>query len=88
MSRLCSRMAGALLAMVALAVAASAQPGNIQAGNNHPVVLVPGFLGFGPDQFNGSGFLYWGGFNDVAERMRSGGAHRVLAATVSPIAVN
>ncbi|MFC0135458.1 hypothetical protein CR105_14885 [Massilia eurypsychrophila] len=85
MLRLRSRLAGLLLA-IAIAALAGAAP--VQAGNNHPVVLVPGFLGFGPDQFNGSGFLYWGGFGDIAERMRAGGAHRVLAAAVSPIAVN
>ncbi len=81
MARLSSRLAGAVLAMAAFI-------GPAQAGNNYPVVLVPGFLGFGPDDFRGSGFRYWGGFNDIVGHMQAGGAHRVLAATVAPIAVN
>lgn len=35
-------------------------PSPARAANNDPVVLVHGFLGFGPDQFPRSGFLYWG----------------------------
>ena len=83
MSRFSSRLASLLLATAALA---GAQP--VQAGNNHPVVLVPGFLGFGPEKFTDIGFLYWGGFNDIVAHMQAGGAHRVMAASISPIAIN
>lgn len=58
------------------------------AHNNDPVVLVPGFLGFGPNQFSDTGFRYWGGFDDIIGHMQAGGAHRVLAATIAPIALN
>jgi triacylglycerol lipase len=58
------------------------------AHNNDPVVLVPGFLGFGPGQFSGTGFRYWGGFDDIVGHMQAGGAHRVMAATIAPVAMN
>jgi triacylglycerol lipase len=83
MSRFHFRLAGLLLAVSALL---SFRPA--QAGNNYPVVLVPGFLGFGPDQFTQTGFRYWGGFNDVVGRMQAGGRHLVLASTIAPIALN
>jgi triacylglycerol lipase len=83
MSRFTSCQASVLLAMAALACA---QP--VKAGNNYPVVLVHGFLGFGPEKFAGSGFLYWGGFNDIVQHMQAGGAHQVLAASVAPIGAN
>jgi triacylglycerol lipase len=83
MSRFFSRPASVLLAM---AFIAGPQP--VHAGNNNPVVLVPGFLGFGPDQFTETGFLYWGGFNDIVGHMQAGGAHRVMAASIAPIALN
>lgn len=56
------------------------------AANNHPVILVHGFLGFGPEQFQRSGFQYWGGFDDIVAHMRSHhGRHVVHAATVGAI---
>ena len=83
MSKFFTRAARLLLAAAALA---GAQPA--LAGNNHPVVLVPGFLGFGPEKFTEIGFRYWGGFGDIVAHMQAGGAHRVMAASVSPIASN
>lgn len=80
MARFCSSILTLLLA------AGSAGPA--AAHNNDPVVLVPGFLGFGPEQFSETGFRYWGGFDDIAGHMQAGGAHRVLAATIAPIALN
>lgn len=57
--------------------------------NNDPVVLVHGFLGFGPDEFQKSGFNYWGGYGDIAAHMQVyRGPHTVVAAAVSPIASN
>ena len=57
--------------------------------NNYPIVLVHGFLGFGPEQFTRSGFKYWGGFDDIAGHMRSHqGKHMVMAASVGSISSN
>ncbi len=59
------------------------------AANNDPVVLVHGFLGFGPNELQGTGFSYWGGFNDVAAHMRTyNGSHQVMAAAVGPVSSN
>lgn len=56
------------------------------AANNHPIVLVHGFLGFGDDQFASSGFKYWGGFDDIAAHMRQHhGQHQVFVSTVGAI---
>ena len=33
------------------------------AANSDPVVLVHGFLGFGPETFAATGFKYWGGLD-------------------------
>lgn len=60
-----------------------------RAANNDPIVLVHGFLGFGPDQFPRSGFLYWGGKGDVAEHLRTyHGPRTVYTAVVGAIATN
>jgi triacylglycerol lipase len=69
---------------VALACLAACCPA--VAANNHPIVLVHGFLGFGDEQFAASGFKYWGGFDDIAAHMRQHhGQHPVLVATVGPV---
>jgi triacylglycerol lipase len=53
---------------------------------NHPIVLVHGFLGFGPEQYKDTGFKYWGGFDDIAEHLRNYKAHRqVLVVSVGSI---
>jgi triacylglycerol lipase len=63
--------------------------GGGRAANNDPLVLVHGFLGFGPDQFPRSGFLYWGGYGDLAAHLRHyRGPHTVFTATVGAIASN
>lgn len=80
--------AARLLAGCALAASALALAPQAQAVNNQPVVLVHGFLGFGPDELQGSGFRYWGGFNDIAAHMRDGAAHQVYAAGVGPVSSN
>ena len=70
-----------ILALALLGIGATAS-----AANNYPIVLVHGFLGFGPEQFTRSGFKYWGGFDDIAGHMRSHrGKHTVLAASVGSI---
>ncbi|MGO4476741.1 esterase/lipase family protein [Massilia sp. 2TAF26] len=74
----------ALLALACLLGSATAG-----AANNHPVVLVHGFLGFGPDTFPFSRFLYWGGYHDIAARMqRYKGPHAVYTAGVGAISSN
>jgi len=79
--------ASALLACAALL--AFSPGGTARAANNYPVVLVHGVLGFGPDAFPASGFLYWGGYGDIAAPMqRYKGPHAVTAAAVGPISSN
>ncbi|AOR24645.1 esterase/lipase family protein [Clostridium taeniosporum] len=53
--------------------------------NNYPIVLVHGFLGWGRDEVGG--FKYWGGTNDLQEKMRDAG-YEVYTATVGPVSSN
>jgi triacylglycerol lipase len=74
-------------ALLALASLFSCDPA--AAANNDPVVLVHGALGFGPGTFPGSGFLYWGGYHDIAALLQTyHGPHTVFTAAVGPIASN
>lgn len=57
----------------------------LHAANNDPVILVHGFLGFGPEQYANTGFRYWGGFDDLVAHMGAGGKRTVHAASVGPI---
>jgi triacylglycerol lipase len=84
MSRLTNACTRALLLVSCLLGAAPAG-----AANNDPVILVHGVLGFGPDAFPGSGFLYWGGYHDIAAHMQVyKGPHAVHTATVGAISSN
>jgi triacylglycerol lipase len=84
MARFNTCLAGALLAAAALLPAQQAV-----AANNYPVVLVHGFLGFGPDQFPRSGFKYWGGYGDIAVHLQVyKGPRAVFTASVGPINSN
>ncbi|SFU91379.1 esterase/lipase family protein [Pseudoduganella namucuonensis] len=74
-----------LLAKIALAACLAAPAA--QAANNLPIVMVHGFLGFGPDSLQGTGFLYWGGFNDVAGHLRTS-QRQVHVAAVGPVSSN
>ena len=75
-----------LLAVLALALLPA---GAARAANNDPVVLVHGFLGFGPEAFPTSGYLYWGGYHDIAAHLRLyKGPHTVHTATVGAISSN
>ena len=76
-------VARATLALILLACCRGAA-----ALNNDPIVLVHGFLGFGPEQYADTGFKYWGGFDDIVGHMRAGGKHVVVAAAVGPISSN
>ncbi|MES2325442.1 MAG: hypothetical protein V4633_24595 [Pseudomonadota bacterium] len=73
---------------IAAAMGSVAQP--VLAANNDPIVLVHGFLGFGPNELQGTGFKYWGGFNDVAAHMRNynGTSRNIMAAAVGPVSSN
>lgn len=84
--RIASALALTLVVGVGAGAGAGAAPA--QAGNNYPVVLVPGFLGFGPEKFTDLHFRYWGGFDDIVGHMQAGGKHQVLAASIAPVAVN
>ena len=80
---------GKLLAGIAMGLAALAATPQGLAANLHPVVLVHGFLGFGPDDLQGTGFKYWGGYHDIAAHMRNfNGRHQVFAAAVGPVSSN
>jgi triacylglycerol esterase/lipase EstA (alpha/beta hydrolase family) len=57
------------------------------AANSDPVVLVHGFLGFGPETFAATGFKYWGGFNDIAGHIRET-QRPVFVAGVGPVSSN
>lgn len=84
MSRFAQGVARALLAAAALSPWLPAA-----AANNDPVILVHGFLGFGPEQFRESGFKYWGGYGDIAAHMQLyKGPHAVYAAGVGAISSN
>ena len=87
LKRLSSMVAGTALAVSAMA--ALALPGTAAAANNDPVVLVHGFLGFGPNEMQGTGFKYWGGFNDVEAYLKThNGTHQVMTAAVGPVSSN
>lgn len=83
MFRIAHACGAALLALGLLAPAAAS------AANNHPVILVHGFLGFGPEEFQHSGFNYWGGYGDIASQMQIyRGPRAVFAAAVGPVSSN
>lgn len=81
-------MSRIVLILAAMLLALGAPP-PARAANNAPVVLVHGFLGFGPDTWRSSGFRYWGGYGDIAAHMQVyKGPHSVFAAGVGPISSN
>lgn len=79
--------AASRVAQLTIAAAACLAVPQAQAANNYPVVMVHGFLGFGPDELQGTGFLYWGGTNDIAGHLRSA-SHQVYVAGVGPVSSN
>ncbi|MFC5513350.1 esterase/lipase family protein [Massilia jejuensis] len=73
----------------ALALLLTQWAGPVRAANDDPIVLVHGFLGFGPDRFTRSGFLYWGGKGNIAEHLRRHkGPRTVFTAVVGAIGSN
>lgn len=81
MNRLCVAM-GALL-MVASLSASLALDGNV--GNDHPIVLVHGWIGWGRDEMHG--YLYWGVQEDIQAHLNANG-HETHSAAVGPISSN
>lgn len=78
----CARRLAAALAVVLGAAAAPAG-----AANNHPVILVHGFAGFGPGEM--LGYKYWGGLIDLEKQLSAKYANqRVHTATVGPFSSN
>jgi len=58
---------------------------SIIGGNNYPIVLVHGFMGFGRDEL--LGYKYWGGVVDLQEKLNASG-HETYTATVGPVSSN
>ena len=59
--------------------------GAIFGKNDYPIVLIHGFLGWGPDEMGG--YKYWGGKDDIADLLRQEG-HTVFEVSVGPVSSN
>jgi len=57
----------------------------VNAENRHPIVLVHGFLGWGPEEMNG--YSYWGGLHDLEEHLESLG-FTVFTVSIGPVSSN
>ncbi|CDI49013.1 esterase/lipase family protein [Clostridium tetani] len=58
---------------------------SITKGNNYPIILVHGFMGYGRDEL--LGYKYWGGVVDLQEKLNNSG-HKTYTATVAPVSSN
>lgn len=58
---------------------------NITKGNNYPIILVHGFMGFGRAEL--LGYKYWGGVVDLQDKLNNSG-HETYTATVGPVSSN
>lgn len=56
-----------------------------EEGNNYPIVLVHGFMGFGRSEM--LGYKYWGGFEDIEEELNKKG-YTTYTASVGPVSSN
>jgi triacylglycerol lipase len=57
-------------------------------GNNYPIVLLHGFIGWGRDELAGPyGHFYWGGYHDLQEQLKKAG-HDTYTAVVGPFSSN
>ena len=72
-----------LLSLLLLLLLAATAPA--RAGNDYPLVLVHGFMGWGRDEL--LGFKYWGGFEDVQDALNRAG-HQTYTGVVGPFASN
>ena len=55
------------------------------AQNNYPIVLVHGFMGWGPDEMGS--YNYWGGKYDIKKLLEEQG-HQVIVTSVGPVSSN
>ncbi len=55
------------------------------AQNNYPVVLIHGFMGWGPDEMGD--YSYWGGKKNYIDSLSSEG-HKIIEVSVGPISSN
>ena len=58
---------------------------NIFSQNKHPVILVHGFMGWGPEEMGS--YKYWGGKYDIEKSLRDSG-FEVYTANVGPVSSN
>jgi len=58
---------------------------SIEANNNYPIILIHGFIGWGPEEMGG--YNYWGGNYDYVEYLDSLG-YEVYNVSVGPISSN
>lgn len=59
--------------------------GILFAQNNYPIILVHGFLGWGPEEM--VGYKYWGGFWDIEEYLAEKG-FTVITVSIGPVSSN
>ena len=53
--------------------------------NNYPIVLVHGFIGWGPEEM--VGYKYWGGFWDIEEYLEEKGFN-IITVSIGPVSSN
>ena len=58
---------------------------SIEANNNYPIILIHGFIGWGPEEMGG--YNYWGGNYDYVEYLDSLG-YEIYNVSVGPISSN
>ena len=57
----------------------------LKAGNNHPIVLIHGFLGWGPEEMGE--YNYWGGTENIADTLSLEG-YTVFEISIGPVSSN
>jgi triacylglycerol lipase len=73
----------ASLCTILLLLLACGARGN--TGNPYPIVLVHGFIGWGPEEMGG--YHYWGGRDSIEDLLREAG-HPTFTAVVGPVSSN
>ena len=58
---------------------------SLTAQNNYPIVLVHGFVGWGPEEM--VGYKYWGGFWDIEKYLEEKG-YNVITVSIGPVSSN
>lgn len=81
LGRLPTLLAGSLCILLLLASGAARGDAN----NPYPMVLVHGFIGWGPDEMGG--YHYWGGRDSIEDLLREAG-HPTFTAVVGPVSSN